>query len=118
MALECCAESKDALRLCIDNEILHQFIIKVKDDSDILSQSVAIEMLERLARTELGYDWLLGQEVMTDLVGTLDDADNPLSSFIQPGKAYRSRIPFYALYFHYCFFVSQQISSSFCTLIP
>ncbi|XP_067930380.1 26S proteasome non-ATPase regulatory subunit 5-like [Watersipora subatra] len=84
VALECCAESKDALRLCIDNEILHQFIIKVKDDSDILSQSVAIEMLERLARTELGYDWLLGQEVMTDLVGTLDDADNPLSSFIQP----------------------------------
>ena len=85
MVIQCCAQQFNSLKLCKENDLLNKFIEKVKDSSDILSQSVAIEMLEGLARTDDGYDWLLSQDVLADILAMLNDEENPLAAIVQPG---------------------------------
>lgn len=88
VVIQCCCQLVDALRLCQDNTLLHLLVTKLKDPADLLSQSVAVGMLEDLALTHYGYDWLLGHDVMADLTAMLDDDGNPLAALIQPGTLY------------------------------
>lgn len=79
----------EATRLCQSNNLLQQLIEKVKDKSDILSRAVAVQTLSALAHTEHGYKWLSEIDVMSDLIGALED-DDPLAGLILPGMCSHS----------------------------
>ncbi|XP_043677113.1 26S proteasome non-ATPase regulatory subunit 5 [Vespula pensylvanica] len=77
--------SKEALEATIQSGFLNS-LINILQDVDILLQMNALETLTELALTEEGLNYLEQQNVLTELVQKIAQAnENPLSSLLIPG---------------------------------